>query len=195
MTSIGTSLFSECRKLKTATIPASLSRINDDTFYNCENLTSIYIPYGVTGIGSYAFAGCTRLTSVNLPSSLTSIGNYAFQSCTKLTSIKSYIRNVFTTGRKPFSNCNSATLYVPEGLVEVYQSTPDWNKIDFIEEMPIIHDVNGDSFVNVTDIVCLIDRVLETSSDENYYYDINNDELINITDVVNLINVILNSTH
>ena len=195
VTSIGTSLFSECRKLKTATIPASLSRINDDTFYNCENLTSIYIPYGVTGIGSYAFAGCTRLTSVNLPSSLTSIGNYAFQSCTKLTSIKSYIRNVFTTGRKPFSNCNSATLYVPEGLVEVYQSTPDWDKIDFIEEMPIIHDVNGDSFVNVTDIVCLIDRVLETSSDENYYYDINNDELINITDVVNLINVILNSTH
>ena len=191
VTSIGTSLFSECRKLKTVNIPASLTKINDDMFYNCENLTSINIPYGVTGIGSYAFAGCNRLTSVNLPSSLTSIDKYAFQNCTGLTSIKSYITNVFTTGNKPFSNCSRATLYVPVGLVEVYRSTPDWNKINFIEEMPVISDVNGDGSTNISDVACIIDRLLGLIDEASYSYDVNNDEHVSILDVTTLIDVLL----
>ena len=191
VTSIGTSLFSECRKLKTVNIPASLSKINDDTFFNCENLTSVNIPYGVTGIGTYAFYGCKRLTSVNLPSSLTSISSYAFQSCTGLRSIKSYIRNVFNTGKNPFSSSSNATLYVPQGLVEVYQSTPDWNKLTFIEEMTMNPDVDGDGSANINDVVRLISKILDSSSYEDYSFDINNDEQINISDVVTLINIIM----
>ena len=131
------------------------------------------------------------MTSVNLPSSLTSIGNYAFQSCTRLRSIKSYIRDVFNTGRKPFSNCSSATLYVPEGLVEVYQSTPDWDKVTFIEEMTMNPDIDGDGSANINDVVRLITRILDSSSYEDYSYDINNDEQINVSDVVTLINIIM----
>jgi hypothetical protein len=145
----------------------------------------------VTTIGVDAFAGCKSLTSVSLPSSLTSIANYAFQNCTGLTSIKSYITNVFTTGKNPFYNCSKATLYVPAGLVEVYQSTPDWNKINFIEEMPIIHDVNGDGTTNIADVSRLIEKILGSSSNESYSYDINNDGQINISDVVTLISIIL----
>ncbi len=191
VTSIGTSLFSECRKLKTVSIPASLTVINDDTFYNCENLTSINIPYGVTGIGSYAFAGCKRLTSVNLPSSLTSIDKYAFQNCTWLTSIKSYITNVFTTGKNPFSNCTRVTLYVPMGLVEVYQATSDWNKINFIEEMPMISDVNGDGTADISDVTTLIDWLLGLSDGEGCTFDVNNDEQVDISDVTTLIDILL----
>ena len=154
-------------------------------------MTSINIPYGVTGIGSFALAGCSRLTSVNLPSSLTSIDKYAFQNCTGLTSIKSYITNVFTTGNKPFSNCSRATLYVPVGLVEVYRSTPDWNKINFIEEMPVISDVNGDGSTNISDVACIIDRLLGLIDEASYSYDVNNDEHISILDVTTLIDVLL----
>ncbi len=117
--------------------------------------------------------------------------NYAFQSCTGLTSIKSYITNVFKTGKNPFSNCPRATLYVPVGLVEVYQSTADWNKVNFIEEMPMNPDVNGDGSVDISDITSLIGKLLVLSSDEGYYFDVNNDEHIDITDVTTLIEIVL----
>ena len=191
VTSIGSAAFLECSKLESANIPAAVTKINSSTFYKCVKLTSITIPYGVTMIGVDAFAGCSGLLSVSLPSTLTSIGNYAFQNCTKITSIKSYIINVFQTGKNPFSNCVSATLYVPVGLVEVYQSTPDWNKINFIEEMPIIDDVNSDGSTDITDITCLIERLLGTSINAGYHYDINNDEFVDITDVTDLISIIL----
>ena len=191
VSSIGNAAFLDCKKLNSVSLPSSLTRINNDTFYKCVKLTSITIPYGVTAIGVDAFAGCTSLASVSLPSTLTSIANYAFQSCTGLTSIKSYITNVFTTGKNPFSNCPRATLYVPVGMVEVYQSTADWNKINFIEEMPMNPDVNGDDSTDITDITCLIERLLGTSSDDNYHYDINNDEFVDITDITTLISIVL----
>ena len=124
-------------------------------------------------------------------SSVTSIEDWAFKNCTGLTSIKSYVTNVFVTGKKPFNNCNNATLYVPEGLVAVYQSTPDWNLINFIEEMPVIHDVNGDGSTDIADVTGIIDKLLGLSSNEGYYYDINNDEHIDIMDVITLIDVIM----
>ncbi len=191
VTSIGNLAFCDCSKLESANIPGGVTKINNGTFHNCEKLTSITISHGVTAIGVDAFASCKKLTSVSLPSSLTTLDNYAFQNCTGLTSIKSYITNVFTTGKNPFYNCSKATLYVPTGLVGVYQSTPDWNKVNFIEEMPIIHDVNGDGTTNITDVIRLIEKLLGSSSDESYSYDINNDEKISISDVITLINIIL----
>ena len=193
VTSIGESAFSMCSSLQSANIPDGVTKINDDMFYKCEKLASINIPYGVTMIGRDAFAGCKSLTSITIPSTVTSIGNYAFQVCTGLTSIKSYVTNVFVTGKKPFNNCNNATLYVPEGLVAVYQSTPDWNLINFIEEMPVIHDVNGDGSTDIADVTGIIDKLLGLSSSEGYYYDINNDEHIDIMDVTTLIDVIMGS--
>ena len=191
VTTIGSSAFSDCSHLKSINIPGSVAKINDYTFYRCENLTSITISHGVTAIGVDAFSYCKKLASISFPSSISSIANYVFQNCTGLTSIKSYITNVFVTGKNPFPNSPYATLYVPKGLVEVYQSTPDWNKINFIEEMPIISDVNSDGSTNISDVVCLISKLLGTPGNESYSYDVNNDEQISISDVVTLINIIL----
>ncbi len=69
---------------------------------------------------------------------LTSIGYYAFEGCDSLTSITSYITDVFETGWGAFSDCNNATLYVPNGLVITYQSTAYWNRIKNIEEIPSV---------------------------------------------------------
>lgn len=191
VTSIGSSAFSGCTKMKSINIPAGVAIINDDTFYKCENLTTISISHGVTAIGRDAFSYCSKLAFIGLPSSITSIANYAFQNCTGLTSIKSYITDVFRTGKNPFSNCPYATLYVPEGLVDEYESTPDWNKVNFIEEMPIIHNLNGDGSTNIADVVRLIEILLGPPRDKSYFYDVNNDEKINISDVVALINILL----
>ena len=193
VTSIGEYAFSLCSSLKSVNIPAGVTKINNETFSYCSSLASINIPLGVTSIGKNAFCGCEGLTSVTIPSSVTSIGNYAFQVCTALTSIKSYVTNVFRTGTKPFNNCNNAVLYVPHGLVEVYSSTPDWNKVSFIEEMPFVHDVNGDDNISIADVTTLIDYLL--TSDGSLISldaaDCNLDGNVTIADVTSLIDYLL----
>jgi hypothetical protein len=56
----------------------------------------------------------------------------------------------------------------------------------------ILGDINGDSMVNVVDVVMLVDIILNNNSD-NFSADINQDGLINVTDIVLLIDLILNS--
>lgn len=58
---------------------------------------------------------------------------------------------------------------------------------------PIMGDVNGDGLVNITDVVCLVNYVLDSdASNINLEIsDINGDGIINITDVVSLVNLIL----
>ena len=159
--------------------------------YKCTNLTSVNIPYGVTDIGNTAFEDCRKLTSITIPSTVTSIGRYAFVNCIGLTSIKSYITNVFETGDYSFRNCLNATLYVPKGMVETYKTTPDWNKINFIKEMDISYDINGDGSINITDVACLVNMILGMSSDVSDACDINGDGAVSIIDVATLVNFIL----
>ena len=191
VTYIGDGAFYYCSKLESVKIPAGITKINTEAFYRCESITSVTIPYGVRVIGGNAFGGCIRLTSINIPSTVYSMGTYVFQNCEKLTSIKSYVKNVFKTGNNAFYNCVNATLYVPEGLVDEYRAKSDWNRINFIEEMPIIDDVNSDGSTDITDVSCLIEKLLGTSSDDSYHYDINNDEFADINDVTTLISIIL----
>ena len=191
VTSIGSSAFYRCNNLQSINIPSGLTIIGNGAFQECRGLTSIDIPYGVTSIGRAAFNGCDKLAAITIPSTVTSIGDAAFLACSGLTSIKTYIKNVFKTGERTFTNCPKATLYVPQGLVDVYRATEDWNTISNIEEMPVIHDVNGDGLISLSDIVCLIDKILGLSSDESYSYDINNDGRITISDIASLIDAIL----
>ena len=58
--------FTNCRSLKSITIPNSVTSIESSAFYGCSSLTSITIPNSVTSIGKYAFSGCYRLTRVNV---------------------------------------------------------------------------------------------------------------------------------
>ena len=54
----------------------------------------------------------------------------------------------------------------------------------------VLGDINGDSIVNVQDIILLINLILNGQQDDSA--DINADGTINILDVVQVINIILN---
>ncbi len=190
VTSIGSGAFYRCSNLQSINMPSGLTIIGDHAFQEC-GLPSINIPYGVTSIRRGAFNGCSKLTAITIPSTVTSIDEAVFLACSGLTSIKTYIKNVFKTGELSFTNCPKATLYVPQGLVDVYRATEDWNRIKNIEEMPVILDVNGDGNADIADVIFLIDKFLDSSIDGNYYYDINNDEMISVTDIITLIDAIL----
>ncbi|MBI64965.1 MAG: hypothetical protein CMG64_01550, partial [Candidatus Marinimicrobia bacterium] len=57
-------------------------------------------------------------------------------------------------------------------------------------EQSILGDINGDSLVNIQDIILLVNVILNGQTDSTS--DINSDGFVNILDVVQIVNIILN---
>jgi len=202
LTSIEAYTFAYCGNLTSVVIPNSVTSIGESAFYSC-GMSSVVIPNGVISIGNSAFAYCTYLNSLDIPSSVTSIGSGAFQSCSNLTtavipssvtsigkrafynnfdliSIFSYITDVFQTGEEAFSDCEKATLYVPRGTVEAYQSTADWNSISKIEEKPqaLVVSCNDKGKVRMTNVGVqftnnVVDVIISDGTDNLFYFEPN----------------------
>ena len=51
-------------------------------------------------------------------------------------------------------------------------------------------DLNNDSFINIIDIVQLVNIILN-DGDYNYLADVNGNDIINIIDVIDIVNIIL----
>ena len=134
--SIGEDAFSSCYGLTSIIIPNSVTTIENGLFLGCRGLTSIAIPAFVTTIGDWAFLNCSGLTSLTIPSIVTSIGEYAFSSCTSLTSITVRTETPPSIHGNTFSYTpKTIPLYVPNGCVSAYQSTPFWNEFTDIQEI------------------------------------------------------------
>ena len=119
VTSIEDFAFNECSSLTSITIPASVTSIGKYAFSSCSSLTAINIPASVASIGSGAFSGCSSLTSITLPESVTSIGGGAFSGCSSLTSI-TLPESVTSIGESTFKNCSSLTsIILPKGLTNI----------------------------------------------------------------------------
>ena len=66
----GHSAFSSKSTLKTLTIGASVTSIDDYAFYNCSGLTTVILPPSVTSVGSYTFSRCTGLVKSAYPNTI-----------------------------------------------------------------------------------------------------------------------------
>ena len=129
--------FHGCYKLKTVSIPGSLSFIGSDAFRNCTNLESVTIHNGVTSIGSGAFSHCTNLASIIIPEGLMRIERDAFFGCTALTSIA--IPDNAIIGDCAFYGCTALTsIIIPDSI--------EYLGFDAFEECP------GFSYKNLKDI-------------------------------------------
>ena len=136
VTSIGEYAFSGFYGLTFITIPNSVTTIENSAFSGCRGLTSFAIPAFVTTIGDWAFLNCSGLTSITIPRIVTSIGEYAFSSCTSLTSITVRTETPPAIHSNTFSYTpKTIPLYVPNGCVSAYQSTPFWNEFTNIQEI------------------------------------------------------------
>ncbi|NCB98166.1 MAG: hypothetical protein EOM36_07395, partial [Bacteroidia bacterium] len=89
-------------------------------------LESALLPSNVKKIGKHAFNGCAFLKSITIPASVTSIGTLAFNACISLETIYCNITRPFEI-TNVFSGINpSATLIVPVGSLNYYQTTKGW---------------------------------------------------------------------
>lgn len=104
-------------------------------FQNCTSLTDVDFP-ALTSVGLRTFSGCSALAELDLPSAK-SISTYAFENCSALnTLILRKIDTVVTLSGvtafngTPFaSGGTGGTVYVPQALIESYQTATNWSTL------------------------------------------------------------------
>ena len=118
VTAIGESAFvdyNDTYRLKSVTIPDSVTTIGDHAFYKCDGLKNITIGKNVTSIGNSAFSGCDSLESVIIPDGVTSI-NRAFENCQGLKNI-TIPDSVTFIGESAFCMCSNLTnIAIPNSI-------------------------------------------------------------------------------
>ena len=172
------------------------------------NLCEIVIPekishggksYTVTTIGAGAFLDYNNkgLSKIEIPATIETIEPLAF--CTfGLTDLVSRVRTPWELTNVMYPYLDQAKLHIPEGTKEAYSAVgfwgfPDANVIEDISPY-ISGDANGDGAVNVTDIVIIVDHILQKNPTGFVVAaaDVNGDGNVNVTDVVAVVDIILN---
>ncbi|MDO4881432.1 MAG: leucine-rich repeat domain-containing protein [Capnocytophaga sp.] len=126
---IGEGAFKGLSKLKKVVLHNKIEVIGRDAFANCTALEKINLGNNVSEIGGNAFAGCTKLKRIDIPKSILpswrGIGSATFEDCTALQII--ILRHTEVT---PFATeiggGTSATIYVPNEIVEEYKKDTNW---------------------------------------------------------------------
>lgn len=99
------------------------TEVGVDAFSNCSALTSVDIP-NATSVDTYAFSSCSALRTIDLPNA-TSIGAGAFTNC-YMTEIFLRSKTMCTCTGNP-NIASSATIYVPESLIDSYKTATYWS--------------------------------------------------------------------
>ena len=180
-------------------IPPSVTTIGPNAFSGCLGLTAVNIPEGVKSIDGNAFNGCYNLETVALPSTLTNIELGAFQcfepDIPKLNEVTALMTEPCAIGDFSFSNYEDITLYVPAGCKTAYENTDIWNRFKEVIPLDMLlpGDANGDSMVDVADVVAIVNKILD-KTDKHFHRktaDVNGDGIIDVSDVVGVVNIIL----
>lgn len=111
-------------------------------FIDGEEIKDMIIPDSVSYISPAAFYNCLSLTSVEIPDTVKQIGGRAFWGCDSIMSVYSKIEKVYDIEYATFGNItyNTATLYVPEGTLELYQQANGWKNFSKINDIALVRD-------------------------------------------------------
>ena len=133
VTAIEDRAFENCRMLSSVAFAenGALTRIGNWAFYNNHELTNLVIPEGVTEVGHAAFYGCTYLKEMTLPSTVQEIADNGFALCAKLQRMNVDALIPPTVAARTFEEVNrSIPVYVPDEVVPAYQAAPVWQEFN-----------------------------------------------------------------
>ena len=124
----------------------------------------------------------SQITSVSIPKSVSLISSGSFANCSQLHTVKSFILEPWDFS-EAFSDLSSnATMFVPFGTKEAYESIANWNMFARIGEMDSSGRCDGDTFVE-NDITYQIISVSEKTAQLKRGADVNG--VVNIPSEVN----------
>lgn len=136
----------------TTKIPESVTAIGSSAFYGYKLLEAIELPENINSIGDRAFAQCGSLSSLAIPKNVSSVGEFAFSGCNELTQVYSYIAEPFAINSNVFSATakENATLYVPQGTLNLYKEADGWKEFANIVEVSIgdVEQISSESGVS-----------------------------------------------
>lgn len=131
VTGIGSNAFSNCRSLRSVTIPSTITHIDSKAFASCKHLDTIVVEEG-NKVFDWQHA-CNAIINTQtgtlvigtkntiIPDGVTKIGPEAFYNCASLTSIK-IPNGVTEIGEAAFQNCTSLTSVAIAGSVTTIKS-------------------------------------------------------------------------
>jgi len=138
---IGAYAFSDCDKITSITVPASVKTLETHAFAYCNNLQTVSIASGVTSIGVAAFFDCDKLQTITVDSanSVFSSDNgilfnknktelVAFPKCKE---IESYTvpAAVKVIGKQAFNSSKLKTLVLQNGIKEIHEEAFSYSNI------------------------------------------------------------------
>ena len=98
-----------------------------------------------------------------------------------------------TTWKQYKATFPKGTMYVAVKLTSNNKYYLLLDDFSFTEATSILGDVNGDGLVDISDVVLLVNIILNDGNSGNQAADVNNDSHVDISDVVQLVNIILGS--
>lgn len=117
---IGRGAFNKNRKVTSATLPSTITKIDEWAFSEASGLQRVNIPESVKEIGSSAFQGCTSLREVTVPSKIRTLKSFVFNLCENLTTVN-LPEGLTTISTAAFSACYSLkTLKLPSTVTSIY---------------------------------------------------------------------------
>lgn len=132
-------LYLDNEEITSLIIPDGMTKIGNATFGDCYSLKEVTIPNSVTSIGNGAFQYCSGLTTLTIGSSVTYIDLSAFSECLSIASVTSLNPTPPAISISTFETVTeqNATLHVPEGCKDVYESSLYWKNFYNIQsDMP-----------------------------------------------------------
>ena len=157
---ISDSAFMGC-KMKSITIPDTVTKIGDFAFYGCSNLESIDMPETISTIGRQAFRRCLGFKDFRIPDSVEVLKSGIFSECENLENID--LNNVKRIEEEAFKGCiNLYSIVLPE-TVEVVDNKAFTDCVRLFE----IYDL-GNKFSNAYPRWT---KSIKTSLDENSGYE------------------------